>query len=219
MRESYHEQLHSISDRLVVMTSMVGTAVGTATRALLEADVSFADRVIAGDAEVDTLRTDLDESLLELMARQAPVAGDLRTVVASLRISAEVERMGDLAVHIAKVARMRYPEVAVVPELRSTISSMGETAERMAGKAGAVIANRDLAAAAELETDDDEMDRLHRSLFLVLLDHDWVHKVEPAVDVALLGRYYERYADHAVSTARRIVYLVTGRYPQDATPA
>jgi phosphate transport system protein len=126
----------------------------------------------------------------------------------------ELERAGDLALHIAKVARMRYPTSAVPPELRATVREMGQVAERIIAKAGSVIAGRDVGRAVELEADDDVMDALHRQLFTELLSETWPYGVETAVDIALLGRYYERFADHAVSVARRVVYLVTGELPE-----
>ncbi len=215
MREAYQEQLAALTSRQVEMTAAVGDAVRTGTRALLEADVLLADRVIAADAAVDAQRYALDADLIELLARQAPVAGDLREIVSALRISAELERMGDLAVHVAQVARMRYPEVAIPESLRTTFSSMGHVAEDMARVASEVIRSRDIEQARHLAKTDDEMDRLHRSLFLVLLDRQWGHGVEAAIDIALLGRYFERFADHAVSIGGRVIYLVTGVYPHE----
>jgi phosphate transport system protein len=214
MREAYHEELDAISERLVEMTLLVGSAMARATTALLDGDLSMAESVIEHDQVVDKLRDDLDEAALELIARQAPVATDLRIVITSLRMSSDLERMGDLAVHVAKLARMRYPTSAVPAELRGTMLEMGQVAQRIVAKAGSVIASRDVTQALELERDDDEMDRLHQKLFRALMDDRWRHGVETAVDVTLIGRYYERYADHAVSVARRVVYLVTGEYPE-----
>jgi phosphate transport system protein len=210
MREQFETDLQSINDGLVEMTRLVGSAMSRATTALLDADLQLAESVIAADEQVDALRTDLDERSLVLMARQAPVATDLRTLVTALRMSADLERMGDLARHVAKLARMRYPSSAIPPELRGTILEMGQIAERLVVKAGSIIASHNVDGAAELETDDDDMDALHRSLFSLLLADDWKHGVESAIDVTLCGRYYERYADHAVTVARRVVYLVTG---------
>lgn len=210
MREAYHEALDSISDQLVEMSRLVGSAMGRATTALLDADLQIAESVIGADELVDRIQHDLEEQALDLLARQQPVATDLRTIVTSLRMSADLERMGDLARHVAKVARLRYPESAVPAELRSTVLEMGQVAERIVQKAGSVIASKDVRLALELERDDDEMDRLHRTLFLVLLDESWAHGLQPAIDVTLCGRYYERFADHAVSVAKRVVYLVTG---------
>jgi phosphate transport system protein len=134
-------------------------------------------------------------------------------LVASLRMVGEFERMGDLSVHVAKIARLRVPEVAVPDEIVPTIARMAAVAEVMVAKVGHIIADSDIAAAEELEQVDEEMDRLRRSSFRELLGSEWKHGVEPAVDIALLGRYYERIADHAVSIARRVVFLVTGEQP------
>jgi phosphate transport system protein len=218
MRDAYHEELDSIGESLVEMTRLVGSAMARATTALLDADLTLAESVIAADDAVDDLQHELDDRSLDLLARQQPVAGDLRTVITSLRMSADLERMGDLARHIAKVARRRYPQSAIPPELRATIVEMGQIAEALVAKVGSIIAARDVEAALALEADDDEMDQLHRGLFKSLMDDKWKHGVETAVDVTLCGRYYERFADHAVSVAKRMVFLVTGEHPEPAAP-
>lgn len=214
MRDTFHEDLDAITAGLVEMSELVAAAISRATTALLDADVSLADSVISADERVDEVYRDLEEHAFNLLARQQPVAGDLRTVVTSLRMVSDLERMGDLALHVAKVARMRYPQSAVPPELRDTFRQMGRVAEQVIAKAGRVIAASDATRAAELESDDDVMDTLHRTLFAALLSPDWGHGVETAIDITLLGRYYERFADHAVSVARRVVYLATGEFPQ-----
>ena len=213
MRDAYTDQLDSIRDDLVMMARLVREAVSEGTAALLEGDAQRAEKVISNDAAVDALREKLEEHSFELLSLQNPVAGDLRMLVASLRMVSEFERMGDLSVHIAKIARLRIPEVAVPDELVPTIARMSAVAEVMVAKVGHIIADSDVAAAEELEQADEEMDRLRRSSFRELLGSDWKHGVEPAVDIALLGRYYERIADHAVSIARRVVFLVTGEQP------
>jgi phosphate transport system protein len=210
MREQFHGELMSLSEQMVEMTRLAGSAISRATRALLDADLALAESVIAADEELDRIQAGIEEKSLELLARQQPVATDLRTIVTGLRMSADLERMGDLARHVAKLARLRYPESPIPPSLHSTVLEMGQVAERVVAKTGAVIARRDLAMASELELDDDDMDRLHRELFQVLLSPGWTHGVEAAVDVTLCGRYYERFADHAVSVARRVTFLVTG---------
>ena len=217
MRDLYHEQLDAISDRLVEMTRLVSSAMSRATTALLDADLKLAESVIEADMAVDEVQRALEESALQLMARQQPVAGDLRTIVASLRMSADLERMGDLSAHIARVARRRYPASVVPPELRSTILQMGHVAERIVTKAGSVIARKDVEVALELPHDDDEMDKLHRELYRTILSPDWKYGVGTAVDVSLCGRYYERYADHAVSAANLVVFLVTGDWAAGET--
>jgi phosphate transport system protein len=186
-----------------------------ATKAILEADLAIAEEVISEDERIDNLHHDLDARTLTLLARQQPVAGDLRTIVTSIRMSSDIERMGDLAHHVAKLARMRYPACAIPPELVFIIQEMGEVAQRIMTKTTGVITSRDTLAAVELEKDDDAMDKLHRKLFEILLDDNWSHGIETAIDMTLVGRYYERYADHAVSVARRVYFLVTGTYASD----
>ncbi|MFN8080598.1 MAG: phosphate signaling complex protein PhoU [Kineosporiaceae bacterium] len=210
MREHYQDDLQSLSDLLVEMTRLVGSAIARATMALLDADLSLAESVISADGQVDALHLEFEERSMALLALQQPVATDLRVVVTGLRMSSDLERMGDLARHVAKLGRMRHPRSAIPAEVRSTVLEMGQVAERIVAKTGSVIAMRDLTAAVELETDDDAMDDLHRTLFALILDDAWPHGVETAVDVTLCGRYYERFADHAVSVARRVVFLVTG---------
>jgi phosphate transport system protein len=210
VREGYREELDELNNGLVEMANSVGSAMSTATTALLDADVALADLVIAGDKHIDAAREDIEQRCFTLLARQQPVAGDLRTITTAMRIVSDLERMGDLAEHIAKVARMRFPESAVPQEVRPALLEMGHIADLLITKTATVIAKRDVEAAQELETDDDAMDRLHRGLFRELLSDDWPHGIETAIDITLLGRYYERFADHAVSVARRVVYLVTG---------
>ncbi len=216
MRDSYHEELDDINACLVGMANSVGSQMSTATTALLDADLVLAENVIASDEVVDKLRSNLEDRAFDLMARQQPVAPDLRTLVTSLRMVAELERMGDNAVHVAKIARRRYPATAVPAQLRATVLKMGHVAEEIVAKASNVIAQRDIEMAAELERDDDVMDDLHKRLFTLILDEKWEGGLEAAIDVTLAGRYYERFADHAVSVARRVVYLVTGERPVPA---
>ncbi|MEV4171964.1 MULTISPECIES: phosphate signaling complex protein PhoU [unclassified Nonomuraea] len=213
MRDAYHEELDSLTDKLVEMTRLVRSAISRATTALLDADLQLAESVISRDEEVNATFAEVETSIFELMARQQPVAVDLRMVITALRMGTDLERMGDLAVHVAKVARLRHPDSAIPPEVRSTILEMGQIAENLVTKAGSCVASRDVDSALELEQDDDAMDRLHRRLFRSILAKDWQHGVEPAIDITLVGRYYERYADHAVRVAQDVVYLVTGARP------
>ena len=210
MRDVYHEELDSIGRTLLEMTGLVGAAMGRATAALLEADLQVAESVISADDAVDALQHDLDARALDLLARQQPVAGDLRTIITSLRMSADLERMGDLARHVAKVARLRYPAIAIPEDLRDAVKRMGEIAVDLAQKTAEIIDGRDVDVARELPEDDDAMDELHRTLYGALLDRKAEYSTETAIDVTLIGRYYERFADHAVSVSRRIIFLVTG---------
>lgn len=215
MRDSFHDDLDGIGASLVEMGHLVNKAMERATTALLTADLKVAEEIISEDDLIDDLQHDIEARSISLMARQQPVAGDLRTLVTSLRMSADLERMGDLAHHVAKLTRMRYPSAAVPPELVLTLQEMGNVTNRITQKAIKVIETRDLEAALQLEKDDDEMDILHRRLFEILLDDSWSHGIETAIDMTLLGRYYERCSDHAVSIARRVYYLVTGEYASE----
>ncbi|SDS41797.1 phosphate signaling complex protein PhoU [Microlunatus soli] len=215
MRDSYREQLDDILGDLVQMSQAVSAAVRGATTALLEADIHAAEQVISGDDAIDATQADIESRAFSLLARQAPVAGELRTLVATLRMVTELERMGDLAAHVAKIARLRYPEPAVPDAMRANFVRMGDVAEKMVVSAGQTLSERNLQTAQELHDRDQEMDELRRSQFRALLGDDWTFGVEAAVDVALLGRYYERIADHAASVARRVVYVVTGEFPDD----
>lgn len=219
MRDAYHDELQAINDQLVTMTRLVRSAMARATSALLDADLHVAENVIDGDDAVDQLNHEIETRALDVLARQQPVASDLRIIVTALRMSDELERMGDMATHVAKLARLRHPVSPIPPELHATLLEMGHVAEQIVAKAGSVIASRNVTTALELDSDDDRMDQLHRRLFGELLAPGWTHGVEPAVDVSLCGRYYERYADHAVTVARRVVYLVTGEHPKGTAEA
>jgi phosphate transport system protein len=212
IRSVFQDELDSVSQTLFELSVMVSVSMAKATRALMSKNLSLAEEVISYDEKVDTVQHDLDARIIDIIARQQPVASDLRALVTALRMSADLERMGDLADHVAKVVRLRHPGSAVPDQLLGLIESMGVTAEKIAAKTGVVISTRDTALAAQVEKDDDEMDLLHRQLIAALIAPTWQHGVETAIDLTLLGRYYERYADHAVSVARRVIFLVTGRF-------
>jgi phosphate transport system protein len=212
MRNAFHDELDGIGTTLLQMAGLAKVAMNDATSALLTVDLAMAEKVIAADNVIDDIQHELDARTINLIARQQPVANDLRTLVTSLRMSADLERMGDLAHHVAKQARMRYPNSAVPAELVPTITAMGLVADKIIDKLSSVMEHRDTVRALEIETDDDEMDKLHRDLISVLLSKDWSHGVETAIDMTLLGRYYERFADHAVSIARRVYFSVTGEF-------
>ena len=212
MRNAFHDELDGIGTTLLQMAGLAKIAMNDATTSLLTVDLGMAEKVIAADNVIDDIQHELDARTINLIARQQPVASDLRTLVTSLRMSADLERMGDLAHHVAKQARMRYPNSAVPAELVPTITAMGLVADKIVDKLSSVMEHRDTVRALEIETDDDEMDRLHRELIGVLLSKDWSHGVETAIDMTLLGRYYERFADHAVSIARRVYFSVTGEF-------
>jgi phosphate transport system protein len=213
MREAYHVELGQLAEELANMCSMSGTAMELATRALLDADLGLAEQVIGDDAKIDDARSSCEEHAYALLALQAPVATDLRTVLAAIHAAESLERMGDLALHVAKAARRRHPNPVLPEQIRPYFAEMGRVAVELARDAEQVILNKDIDQARSLEEADDEMDDLHRQLFSVIMEKDWQHGVAAAVDVTLLGRFYERYADHAVSVAKRVVFVVTGRMP------
>ena len=210
IRSIFQEELDAVSQTLVDLTKMVSDSINKATTSLIDANLSLAEEVITFDEKIDQIQHDLDARIIDIIARQQPVATDLRALITALRMSADLERMGDLAHHVAKVARLRHPDSAVPLELQTTVQRMGHVAENIARKVGSVIETRDTSLALEVEKDDDEMDKLHRDLISVLTSAKWTAGVDSAIDLTLLGRYYERFADHAVSVARRVYYLVTG---------
>ena len=212
IRSVFQDELDGVSQTLFELSVMVSDSMAKATRALVGKNLPLAEEVITFDEKIDTVQHDLDARIIDIIARQQPVASDLRALVTALRMSADLERMGDLAHHVAKVVRLRHPASAVPEQLLQLIESMGEAAEKIAAKTGVVISTRDTALAAQVEKDDDEMDMLHRKLISTLVEPSWPHGVETAIDLTLLGRYYERYADHAVSVSRRVIFLVTGKF-------
>ena len=212
LRTAFQDELDGVSQTLSELSSLVSSAITQATHALLTADLTEAEAVIAADDRIDEIQHELDARIIDIIARQQPVASDLRALVTALRMSADLERMGDMAHHIAKITRLRHPGAAVPSELLLTVEEMGKVARLISDKVGGVINSKDIDKALEVEKDDDEMDLLHRRLFTVLLEPSWPHGIETAIDMTLIGRYYERYADHAVSVSRRIHFQVTGKY-------
>lgn len=210
MREEFQADLAEVSRLLVEMAEAVRPAMAKATTALLTADIEAARSVIERDAEVNESYRQVETKVVDSMARQAPVASDLRALITALHVSADLERMGDLAEHVAKTAQRRHPSPAVPAELRPVFQQMAAVADRMAEKITSVLQSPNADLAAELEKDDDEMDQLEKDLFKVLLDDAWPYGAETAIDGALLGRFYERYADHAVNAGEQIIYLITG---------
>ncbi len=211
-RSVFQDELDGISQSLVKLTEMVIISMSKATLAVLKSDLKLAEEVIADDVKIDEFQHEIDNRVIDIIARQQPVASDLRALVAALRMGSDLERMGDLAEHVAKLARRRHPESAVPAELMETVRAMGEAAEKITQKTGIVISTRDTELALQVDKDDDVMDTLHRELIAILIEPIWEHGIEAAIDLTLLGRYYERFADHAVSISRRVYFLVTGKY-------
>lgn len=211
MRTGFHQQLDTLTEQLADMCTMAAEAISQASEALLETDLTTAESVIARHGTIVALDAHVEETAFALLALQAPVATDLRAVVSALRIAADARRMVELAVHIAKIARRRHPCPAVSAEVRPYVAAMGETAEALALGARQVLVSQDSRRAAQIRRDDDAMDELHHRLLAMLMDPAWAHGVAAAVDATLLGRFYERFADHAAQIARRVIFQATGR--------
>lgn len=213
MRAIFTQELSQVGEDLLVMSTHVATAMNKATTALLEADLERAEEVIDADAAVDELHRGLDERCVMLLARQQPVASDLRLVVSALRMSTSLERMGDLTRHVAQVARLRYPQVAIPAASTGLFERFGEAADRVGADVVELLSSHDLSLALRLERDDDVLDQLHLDTFRTTLAQDWTGTTAETVDVTLTARFYERFGDHAVALARRIQFLVTGDVP------
>jgi len=212
IRSAYQDELDGVSQSLVDLTGMVTASVVKASKAVQTADLALAEEVIASDAKIDDYQHELDARIIDIIARQQPVASDLRALVTAMRMSADLERMGDLAHHIAKVARLRHPNRAIPDSLTLPFTEMGHVAEKLSIMVGNVITTRDTEMALQVERDDDEMDDLHKKVISSIIKDDSGLALESAIDLTLLARYYERYADLAVSVARRVYFLVTGSF-------
>jgi phosphate transport system protein len=208
----FQDELDNVSQSLVDLTTMVSASVVKASKALQTADLNLAEEVIATDIKIDDYQHELDARIIDIIARQQPVASDLRALVTALRMSADLERMGDLSHHIAKVARLRHPNSAIPNDLLLAFTEMGHVAEKLATKVATVITTRDTDMALQVEKDDDEMDELHKKVISGIIGSNPVLSLDVAIDLTLLGRYYERFADHAVSVARRVYFLVKGEF-------
>jgi phosphate transport system protein len=198
---------------LAEMCGLGAAAMAHATRALLDADLSLAEQVIADHEHISVMSLQSEAAALRLLALQQPVAGDLRSIVGAIHVGADIERMGALAVHVARISRRRHPDPALPDDVRAGFTEMGAKAVQLARTAQEVLVSGDHDKAARLRDEDDAVDAEHRHLFTLLIDHKWQDGVGSAVDVALLGRYYERFADHAVEIGRRVVFEETGGLP------
>ncbi len=210
MRDTFQHRRDVLVLQLARMCDLAGTAMRRATTALLDSDLTLSEQVIADDRTLNEARSITEHDAQILLALQAPVATDLRTIVSVTHGAESAERMGDLAHHVALAVRRLHPEPVVPPLLLPRFERMGEIAVRMAGTAARVVRDPDITIADDLESADEEMDELHRSLFTVIGIQDWTYGASTAVNAVLLSRYYERFADHAVSIARRSAIAHTG---------
>jgi len=210
MREVFQQELREVQDRLVEIATLVHASIESATRAFNESNVALAESVIEADDKIDLAAIELDELAINILARQQPVARDLRIVVSALRISASLERMGDMAEHIAQLARYRYPDKVIAKGLRSTFKDLGALDVKIAGMLVELLTTEDLTIAEKIRDEDDKVDALHLSVFDKVLGETWKGAAVDTVDATLASRYHERFADHAVSIAKKVQYLATG---------
>jgi phosphate transport system protein len=214
MREAFHAELNMLRCDLANITRLSGQTMTTASTALHHADLGLAELVFSGKRELTARCEDMDQRCRNLLVLQAPVARDLRIVVAALHAVGDLERMCNLAQHIAKIARLKHPAVPIPGDVRPVFARMGLLATNLAQDAASAIESQDPLSADRLAQADAEVDALRRRIFQILFSEEWSHGVEPAVDAALIGRYYERFADHAVAIARQVNFLVTGLPPE-----
>ena len=213
MRTTYYAELSALSAQVGEMCGLAADAMEHATQALLGADLAVAEQVIADHEHIAAMSKRTEASAIKLLATQQPVASDLRSILSAIHVGADIERMGALAVHVASISRLRHPECALPDDVRAGFSEMGSRAVELARTAQEVLVSRDPEKGRRLRDEDDAVDAEHRHLFTLLIDHKWQDSVSSAVDVALLGRFYERFADHTVEIGRRVVFEATGGLP------
>jgi len=216
MREVFQQELAEVQDRLAEIARLVAISIEKATRAFNKSDVTLAEEVIADDDKIDELTVQLDELAITILARQQPVARDLRIVVSALRISASLERMGDMSTHISQLARYRFPAKVIPKSLRPTFAEMGALDVKIANMLAELLTTEDMALAEAIRNEDDKVDALHLSVFDAVLGETWKGQAADTVDATLASRYHERFADHAVSIAKKVQYLGTGDWHQPA---
>ncbi|MFI6225189.1 phosphate signaling complex protein PhoU [Nocardia salmonicida] len=215
MRTRFHEDLEQLANQLYTMCLRDRAAIAAATGGLLNADLEQSERAIEICQELDTLRDQCEHTAVALLALQSPVAGELRKVVTAIQLVANLHRMGALTEHIADIARRRHPEHAVPESMRSIVARMGAAAVAMATAAAAVLASGDPEDAAQFDAEDDTMDRLHHELLTAVLACDGHSSKAMIIDMTLLGRYYERFADHSVEVGHRTIFMATGCTPEE----
>lgn len=216
MRKVFQAELHQIGEGLIEISRLVSDAVQKANSAFQGADTELAQEVIAADARIDFLQNDLDERAIDILALQGPVASDLRMIVGALRMSASLERMGDLARHIAQLARLRFPATVIPDGVRATFDELADLDEQIAGKVTELLETRNLELTNEINAAKARVSALHAGVFKAVAADDWDESAPTTVDVTLASRYYERFADHGVSVASKVTYLVTGEWQPSA---
>ncbi|GAB3616361.1 phosphate signaling complex protein PhoU [Okibacterium endophyticum] len=219
MRDVFQQEMREVQERLVELAELVHVSITNAVHAFNESNVVVAEEVIENDSRIDELTVELDELAINILARQSPVARDLRIIVSALRISASLERMGDMSGHIAQLARYRFPERAVPKGLRSTFKEMGRLDVEISRQLAELLRTQDVNLAEQIRNEDDKVDELHVAVFDKVLGDTWRGEAVATVDATLASRYHERFADHAVSIAKKVQYLVTGDWAGAEDPS
>ncbi len=214
MREVFQNELKEVQDRLVEIASNVTNVMKNATIAFTTSDVTVADQAIASADAISEKALTLDELVIRILARQSPVARDLRILVSALRMSASLERMGALASHIAQIARFRFPGSAVPESLMPVFVEMGKLDVELGKKITKLLANPDVDVARSIQAEDERVDELHRGVFETVLADSWKENAMFTVDVTLASRYHERFADHVVDISAKVSYLTTGDWSE-----
>ncbi|MEO0023935.1 MAG: hypothetical protein RL196_376 [Actinomycetota bacterium] len=212
MREVFQTELSDVQARLVEISESVTHIMEKASAAFLQSDVALADEAIALAESNESRALALDELVIRILARQSPVARDLRILVSALRMSASLERMGALAGHIAAIARYRFPGSAVPASLRPTFEEMGRLDIELARRVSVLLKNTDVDLARLIQAEDARVDELHRNVFDIVLGDSWKENAVYTVDVTLASRYFERFADHVVDISTKVSYLTTGTW-------
>ena len=215
MREVFQQELSEVQDRLVTIASEATETMKLASKAFLASDVALADQAIEKADANEAYATELDELVIKVLATQAPVARDLRILVSALRMSASLERMGGLAGHIAAIARFRYPGSAIPDVVRPVFEKMSELDISLGELCVELLKNTSLDEAAVIDEADDEVDKLHKQIFDIVLADDWKENAMFTVDVTLASRYFERFADHVVDISGKVRYLNTGDWTEN----
>jgi phosphate transport system protein len=210
MRSAFHHNLDDLDTDIVRMGTMVEESAHLVTEAFINADTSMAQRVRDGDEEIDRVFLDIETRALVTIAQQAPVAGDLRLLVAILRVSTDLERAGDLAYNVAKLVQVDGFRNAGLESVRALVSELGWAATHLVGRAVDAWAAKDLEMAADISLQDDTLDELHGQLVQRLVELKGEDNLAPAIRLAMIGRYFERIGDHAVNMAERLRYFITG---------
>lgn len=217
MRKLFQEELHNLGGQLTDIADLVAEAMQKAYRSFETADVALAEEVIAADARIDSMQNELDEKAIELLALQGPVASDLRLVVGALRMSTSLERMGDLARHIAQLTRLRYPDTVSPLQLEPVYRELAEKDVDIALKLVDLLVTRDVNRVREIYALKERINELHAGIFAIIASPDWDASASTTADATLASRYFERFGDHGISVAKKVQYLVTGQW--EAEPA